>query len=58
MWNNYSVQVDVEVYLCYCTGDECNKEDIIAGGGRVGGGFVTPFMGVVMWVVINALTLD
>jgi hypothetical protein len=32
MLNNYSVEVDVEVYLCYCTGDECNKEDIIGMG--------------------------
>merc|ERR1719318_1116105 len=30
-------RVDVEVYLCYCTGDECNKEDITAGGARLGG---------------------
>ena len=22
------LQVDVEVYLCYCSGDECNKTDI------------------------------
>ena len=21
-------RVEVEVYLCYCTGDECNKTDI------------------------------
>ena len=30
------MQVDVEVYLCYCTGEECNKEDITAGGDRIG----------------------
>ena len=30
-------QVDVEVYLCYCTGDGCNKVDI-AGAGRPGPG--------------------
>jgi len=28
-------RVDVEVYLCYCTGDECNKEDITAGTDRL-----------------------
>ena len=56
MENNYAVQVDVEVYLCYCAGNECNKEDIIAGGGRLGGGFVTPVMVVVIWVVNHALT--
>ena len=31
------MQVDVEVYLCYCTGDGCNKVDI-AGAGRPGPG--------------------
>ena len=58
MENNNAVQVDVEVYLCYCTGDECNKEDIIAGGGRLGGGLVIPVLGVVMLVVIHVLTLE
>ena len=33
---HFLIQVDVEVYLCYCTGDECNKEDITAGVGTVG----------------------
>ena len=56
------VQVDVEVYLCYCTGDECNKKDITAGVARVGGkpvhqgGFVSSlinimFTGVMMYVL-------
>ena len=58
MENNYAVQVDVEVYLCYCTGDECNKEDIMADGGRLGGGLVTPLMGLVILVVIHVLTLE
>ena len=58
MLNNYAVQVDVEVYLCYCTGDECNMEDIIAGGGRLGGGLVTPLMGMVILVVSHVLTLE
>ena len=59
---NLTVQVDVEVYLCYCTGDECNKEDITAGVGRLDGGplrlggFVASvinmvFTGVVMYVL-------
>ena len=48
----------MEVYLCYCTGDECNMEDIIAGGGRLGGGLVTPLMGMVILVVSHVLTLE
>ena len=28
------VQVEVEVYLCYCTGDECNKTDIDGAGSQ------------------------
>ena len=52
----------MEVYLCYCTGDECNKEDITAGVERLDGGhlrlgsFVASvinmvFTGVVMYVL-------
>ena len=26
--HRFQPRVEVEVYLCYCTGDECNKTDI------------------------------
>ena len=29
--NNVLLKVDVEVFLCYCDGDYCNKNEIIAG---------------------------
>ena len=40
LFTEFSAQVDVEVYLCYCTGDECNKEDITAGVCAVGSAVV------------------
>merc|ERR1740128_1116794 len=58
-------RVDVEVYLCYCTGDECNKEDITAGGARVGGipirfgGFVSSVINIVLTgVIMYVLTVE
>ena len=30
----FLAQVEVEVYLCYCTGDECNKTDIDGAGSQ------------------------
>ena len=42
-------RVDVEVYLCYCSGDECNKTDID------GAHHLTPGAGLLLLSLILAL---
>ena len=54
-----TAQVRVEVYMCYCFGERCNKKDITAGTSRVGGGQIKPdnYISSVIFIMFAAILM-